>query len=57
ARQDPSPFETFIATRLVNLSIPGTAEAMKNPLSASGDGADVANGRDLYQKNCESCHG
>ena len=57
ARQDPSAFETFIARQLVNLSIPNGAIAMKNPLGASLDGADMAHGRDLYQKNCEVCHG
>lgn len=57
ARQDPPAFETFIASKLLNLSIPDNAIAMKNPLSASLDGADVAEGRALYQKNCQTCHG
>ena len=55
ARQTPSALETFVAHKLVSLSIPNEAKAMKNPFSDSG--AAVAAGRELYQKNCEVCHG
>lgn len=57
ARQNPPAIENFIARRLVNLSIPDSARAMKNPLSTKADGTDVAEGRALYQANCEVCHG
>lgn len=55
ARQKPSPFETLVAQRLVELSIPATAKTLKNPLSSTD--ADATAGRELYQKNCEACHG
>jgi predicted CXXCH cytochrome family protein len=55
ARKSPSALETYIAHRLVNISIPNEAKAMKNPLFGGGDGA--AAGRALYQRYCEVCHG
>jgi predicted CXXCH cytochrome family protein len=55
ARQKPSALETFVAHRLVDLSIPDNFKARKNPLGATE--AAVAAGRELYQKNCEVCHG
>ncbi len=57
ARQEPPALEAFVARHLVNLSIPDDAKALKNPLAATTNGADVAAGRDLYQQNCEACHG
>src|SRR5271156_1842060 len=57
ARQTPSALEVFVAGRLVNWSIPSEARARKNPLSAEADGTDAAAGRELYQKDCEACHG
>ena len=57
ARQSPPALETFIAHRLVDWSIPSDAKAMRDPLSDRADGGDVAAGRELYQKNCEVCHG
>ena len=57
ARKNPPALETFIARRLVNWSIPSDAIALKNPLGASIGSADVAAGHELYQKNCEVCHG
>jgi predicted CXXCH cytochrome family protein len=57
ARQTPSALETLVARGLVELSIPSEAKALKNPLLASAAGADAAAGRELYQKNCEVCHG
>jgi len=57
ARQKPSTFETILAQKLVELSIPNEAKVLKNPLSANADGSDVAAGRELYQRNCELCHG
>ncbi|HSI14197.1 MAG TPA: c-type cytochrome [Chthoniobacter sp.] len=57
ARQRPGALEAFVAEGLVNLSIPNEVKALKSPLDASPDGADMAAGRELYQKHCESCHG
>lgn len=57
ARQKPSRLETFLAQGLVDLSIPKEAKALKNPLDISASGSDAAAGRELYQKNCEVCHG
>ncbi len=57
ARQTPSTLETFVAQGLVELSIPNEAKALKTPLDTSVNGANVAAGRELYQKNCEACHG
>ncbi|HLX72520.1 MAG TPA: c-type cytochrome [Verrucomicrobiae bacterium] len=55
ARQKPSAFETLVAQRLVDISIPDATKSLKNPLS--GTDADAIAGRELYQKNCEACHG
>lgn len=55
ARQRPSTLESFLARRLVDLSIPEKARRTRNPLN--GGNADVVIGRDLYRKNCEICHG
>ncbi len=55
ARQKPPALEMFVAHGLVNLSIPSEAKARINPLGTSE--AAVAAGRELYHKNCESCHG
>lgn len=57
ARQKPSAVENFVAQGLVNLGIPDKVKVLKNPLSTNADGADVAAGRELYRKNCETCHG
>jgi predicted CXXCH cytochrome family protein len=54
ARQKPSRFESFVAGTLVNFSIPKSAKELKNPL---GDNSDPNEGRALYQKDCEVCHG
>lgn len=57
ARRKPPAIEAFIAGTLVNWSIPADAKRLKNPLNTDPNGADVAAGRMLYQRNCESCHG
>ncbi len=57
ARQSPSAIERFVARELIQLSIPSEYRTLKNPLEATADGADAAAGRELYQKNCEICHG
>jgi len=56
ARQKPSALEISLANGLVNLSIPNEAKTLKNPLAANPDSANVAGGREFYQKNCETCH-
>jgi len=55
ARQKPPALETFVAQEVVNWSIPKKFKELKNPLA--GTEAAVAAGRDLYQKNCDVCHG
>jgi len=55
ARQKPSSLETYVAQHLVDLSIPDAARTLKDPLE--GTEADAVAGRELYQKNCEACHG
>ena len=55
ARQKPSRFEAFVARSLVDLSIPGAFKKLSNPLTWNDANADA--GRELYQKNCEVCHG
>ncbi len=55
ARQKPPALETFVARRLVNLSIPRTDKERINPLGTAADA--VAAGRELYHKHCEVCHG
>ena len=56
ARQTPSQFETSVARRLVDLSIPAAAKQRSSPIDANAAAA-VAGGRELFQKNCEQCHG
>lgn len=57
ARQAPTAMEAYVASKLVNLSIPQEFKERKNPLSSTAASADVLAGRDLYHTNCESCHG
>ena len=57
ARRDAPAFETYIAGRLVSLSIPDSARSSKNPLDASALDATLNSGRDLYQQYCQVCHG
>jgi predicted CXXCH cytochrome family protein len=57
ARQKPAAIEAYVAGKLVDWSIPNDAKGRKNPLDSHSDGADVAAGRELYQQNCEVCHG
>ena len=57
ARQTPSRWEGFIASKLVDLSIPPAVKALKNPFQTGPEGAAVAGGRSRYQKDCETCHG
>ena len=57
ARQSAPALEKFIATHLVNISIPSAAKNQKNPLSPLADGPHAAAGQVLYKNNCEVCHG
>jgi predicted CXXCH cytochrome family protein len=57
ARQTPSALEAFVARHLVQLGISSEARGRKNPADASPESADVAAGRDLFQTNCQVCHG
>ncbi len=56
ARQRPAALESYVVSKLVKLSIPAEATGMKNPLSTRADSGDVAAGRELYVRNCASCH-
>ena len=57
ARQPPSQFEASVARHLVDLSIPAAAKQRSSPIDANAAAAAVAGGRELFQKNCEQCHG
>lgn len=57
ARQQPSRLETWAAQKLVQWSVPAEAQGSKNPLPENALAAHVAAGRELYQKNCDVCHG
>ena len=56
ARQEPSSVESYVARRLLNISIPDDAKKSPNPLSLSPSGPDAAAGRDLYMQSCAVCH-
>ena len=56
ARNEPSTFETEVATYLLRHSVPASAKNMANPLGARPDPAEIAAGRALYTKKCETCH-
>ena len=56
ARQEPSTFEIEVATYLLHHSVPGSAIARVNPLGARPASAALTEGRDLFAKNCETCH-
>lgn len=55
ARPQPPKIEVAVATWLLRHSVPAIQAAQRNPLGA--DLADIAAGHDLFQKNCEICHG
>lgn len=57
ARQKPTVIESYVAAELVKLSIPAGTKDARNPLDAHASSADVAAGRELYQKDCVVCHG
>jgi predicted CXXCH cytochrome family protein len=55
ARLEPPKAEVAVATWLLRHSVPVANQQRHNPLGA--DSADIAAGHDLFQKNCEICHG
>ena len=55
--RDPPHLEVAVAQWLLHRSVPVEIAAMKNPLSAAADGAEVAGGRTIFRKKCEICHG
>lgn len=57
ARQKPPALETFVASHVLEWSIPAAARGQKNPLNLAGDGSDAKAGRELYQQRCLICHG
>ncbi len=56
ARQEPSGFETEVATYLLHHSVPASAIRAVNPLGARPDPAALRAGRDLFAQKCEACH-
>jgi predicted CXXCH cytochrome family protein len=56
ARREPSALETEIATWLLHHSVPQSAASAANPLGVRPAPAEIAAGRDLFQKKCEVCH-
>jgi predicted CXXCH cytochrome family protein len=56
ARQEPSKFETEVATWLLRHSVPASAAAAFNPLGARPARADIRAGHDLFTQKCETCH-
>ena len=56
ARNEPSKVEVALATWLLKHSVPADQAAMKNPLAAHPDAADITAGRVLYTAKCEACH-
>jgi predicted CXXCH cytochrome family protein len=55
AVQQPTAFESALATRVRNLAIPWSASHAKNPLV--GDDAALRQGRELFLSDCATCHG
>ncbi len=55
ARNTPPLAEIVIATWLLHHSVPAEEKARVNPLG--NDPAEIAAGADLFQQNCETCHG
>ena len=56
ARQKSSKLEAFAAGALLKLSVPPAFKTLRSPLDQSATGADIAAGRELYQKRCDVCH-
>jgi predicted CXXCH cytochrome family protein len=55
ARPEPPEAEIAVATWLLRHSVPEADQQRRNPFTA--DPADIAAGHDLFQNNCEICHG
>lgn len=55
ARQAPNRIEAAAARWVLDLSVPSSAKAAKNPLAVTD--ASLTAGRALYQQKCEVCHG
>jgi predicted CXXCH cytochrome family protein len=55
ARPAPPEVEISVATWLLRHAVPESARDAVNPLGR--DGGDVVAGHELFQKDCETCHG
>jgi predicted CXXCH cytochrome family protein len=55
ARPEPAKAEVAVATWLLRHSVPEADRRRHDPLRA--EPADIAAGHDLFQNNCEICHG
>src|ERR1700737_3886650 len=56
AREDAPILEANVAQWLLHYTVPATFRAMKNPLDAGAQSADVEAGHEVYTKKCEICH-
>jgi predicted CXXCH cytochrome family protein len=57
ARQKPLAAEAIVTRWMLQLSLPKSAKAQKNPLLADVHKQDVTAGGELYKRECEVCHG
>src|SRR5579862_8715593 len=55
ARRDPPAVEVAVATWLLRNSVPEQAKRAVNPVGE--DAADIAAGKELFVRKCETCHG
>jgi predicted CXXCH cytochrome family protein len=56
ARQQPSRFETEVATYLLHHSVPASADKAVNPLGPHPAPSEIRAGHDLFMQKCETCH-
>src|ERR1700723_3695283 len=56
ARDDAPRLEAAVAQWLLHYTVPAGVRAMKNPLDAAANSADVEAGHALYTQKCEICH-
>jgi len=56
ARQKPPAVETTVTRWMLEVSVPESAKAQKNPLRTNAGGEDVSAGREIYKQKCDACH-
>ena len=57
ARQRPPAVEKNVTRWMLDVSVPDSAKAMKNPLTTDSGSVDTFAGQALYKQKCEICHG